>query len=82
MAEEGASATPMAETSEIASSATACALWTCPPLAYGLHRRPGFRCRRHGGESVCGICAGDLVDAVRTREDAVLHPDGAGFFMP
>jgi len=50
----------MAETSEIASSATACALWTCPPLAYGLHRRPGFRCRRHGGESVCGICAGDL----------------------
>lgn len=35
--------------------------WICPPLAYGLHLRSGFRCRREGGESVCGICAGDLV---------------------
>ena len=25
--------------------------WNCPPLAYGLHLRPGFRCRRHGGTS-------------------------------
>src|SRR4051812_26189393 len=36
--------------------------WICPPLAHGLHLRPGFRCRRNGGESVCGICVGDLAE--------------------
>lgn len=30
-------------------------------LAYGLHRAPAFRCRRHGGRSVCGVCAGDVL---------------------
>ncbi len=29
-------------------------------LAYGLHLRPGFVCRRKGGNYQCGKCAGDL----------------------
>lgn len=32
----------------------------CPPLAHGLSLMPWFRCRRMGGNSVCGICLGDL----------------------
>jgi len=30
-------------------------------LAYGLHLVPGFKCRRRGGNSQCGACAGDLL---------------------
>lgn len=30
-------------------------------LAYGLHLRPGFRCRRQGGDSQCGACASDVL---------------------
>ena len=31
-------------------------------LAYGLHLQPGFVCRRRGGHSQCGKCAGDLAE--------------------
>lgn len=56
-------ATHMAEDHEISPASAACALWQCEPLAYGLHLRAGFHCRRRGGRSVCGICVGDIVAA-------------------
>jgi hypothetical protein len=31
-------------------------------LAYDLHRAEGFVCRRVGGRSQCGECAGDLLE--------------------
>lgn len=40
----------------------------CPPLAYDLHLRPGFRCRRAGGDSQCGTCAGDVLPSDMPHE--------------
>ena len=45
--------------------------WECPPLAYGLPLRG--RCRRLGGEHICGICAGDL--AAPNRENVTETED-------
>lgn len=41
----------------------------CQPLAYWLHTRMGFKCRRAGGHSVCGACVGDLVPSDKRSGD-------------
>jgi hypothetical protein len=47
----------------------------CAPLAYRLDEAPGWRCRRAGGASICGICAGDLRPEDRQRDqDAAKTP--------
>lgn len=55
-----------------ASAARDKILAQCEPLAYGLHLVPWFKCRRLGGRSICGTCAGD----VRNEERGESHkPD-------
>lgn len=51
----------------------------CAPLAYGLHLRQGFKCRRAGGRDQCGACAGDLLPSdMPSNEQGASLSDGNG----
>lgn len=71
MASEDVQATWVAESGESSLVSPACDVWACEALAYDLHLRKEFHCRRQGGQSICGVCASDLVWGFALRRATV-----------